>query len=67
MPNANTPEVISAADAAALLGLKPRYFTEKFIFNTPDFPKPYRYNGTGHRFYNREEVIAWRESQKETA
>lgn len=66
MNNQNDDGLISAAETAKLLGLGARYFSEEFIFQTPSFPKAYRY-GNGPRRYNRAEVLAWRETQRETA
>jgi hypothetical protein len=57
-------ETITAAEAASLLGLKPRYFSEKFIFKHADFPKAIRYGEAGHRRYLREDVVRWRDKHR---
>lgn len=57
-------DTITAVEAANLLGLKPRYFSEKFIFKHADFPKAFRYGEAGHRRFNKAEVIAWRDKHK---
>ena len=58
-------ELIPAKEVAKILGKKPRYVAEKLVFKD-EFPTAYRILG-GHRLWNKDEIIAWAETQREAA
>jgi predicted DNA-binding transcriptional regulator AlpA len=60
-------ELLSSAQTAALIGQSPRYFSEKFIFKSLDFPAAFRASERGQRKWLKSEVLAWLEQHREGA
>lgn len=56
---------LEASEVAKELGLEPRYFSEKFIFNTADFPPATRLTPTGRRRWRKSEITKFLETRKE--
>lgn len=52
-------EWMFSKQVANYLGLDPKYFSEKFIFKTPDFPRAVRLTDKGHRRWLRSEINQW--------
>lgn len=58
-------ESLSAREVAALLGLGTRYFSEKYIFKTPDFPAAIRPTDRSPRRWKKSEVLSFIETRRE--
>lgn len=56
-------ERITAKEIAGLIGLSHKHTADR-ITHRKDFPKPYRFGRV--RRWQREEVVAWIESRKES-
>lgn len=54
---------VDAEGIASLLQFKPRYVAEQIV-NRPDFPAPFRLDGTGHPRWPLVEVLKWVQSNR---
>ena len=60
-------EWMFSKQVAAHLGMEQKYFSERFIFETPDFPAPFRFTPAGRRRWLRKEINAWVSTKREAA
>lgn len=65
--NIANDEWVFSKQVAAMLGMDYKYFSEKFIFTTPDFPAPFRFSANGRRRWLKSEVLGWLNTKRETA
>jgi predicted DNA-binding transcriptional regulator AlpA len=50
-----------------MIGMDHKYFSEKFIFESKDFPKAFRFTPAGRRRWLRTEILKWIKSKREAA
>lgn len=58
---------VFSKQAAAMIGMDHKYFSEKFIFECADFPKAFRFTPSGRRRWLRTEILKWIKSKREAA
>jgi len=58
---------VFSKQAAGMIGMDHKYFSEKFIFESKDFPKAFRFTPAGRRRWLRTEILKWIKSKREAA